>query len=154
MPFDKSAKGYVPRKRTPKQIVDVVASKGIRFIDLQFTDVPGRSQHVTIPYNMLDEEAFEGGVPKLDGSSIKGFAEIFDSDMLLLPDPSTFGIIPWGDQRFPTARMICDVHWGYQKGRFSRDPRYIAQKAEDAVKAAGFTQSYWGPEMEFFVFDS
>ena len=154
MPFDKSAKGYVPRKRTPKQVVDAVASKGIRFIDLQFTDVPGRSQHVTIPYNMLDEDAFEGGVPKLDGSSIKGFAEIFDSDMLLLPDPSTFGIIPWGDQRFPTARMICDVHWGYQKGRFSRDPRFIAQKAEDAVKAAGFTQSYWGPEMEFFVFDS
>ena len=154
MPFDKTPKGYVPRVRTPKQIVDTVASKGIRFIDLQFTDVPGRSQHVTIPNNMLDVDAFSDGIPKLDGSSIKGFAEIFDSDMLLLPDPSTFGIIPWGDERFPTARMICDVHWGYQKGRFSRDPRYIAQKAEEAVKSAGFTESYWGPEMEFFVFDS
>ncbi|MGA2664034.1 MAG: type I glutamate--ammonia ligase [Nitrososphaerales archaeon] len=154
MPFDKSAKGFVPRVRTPKQVVDTVASKGIRFIDLQFTDVPGRTQHVTIPNNMLEEEAFKDGIPKLDGSSIKGFAEIFDSDMLLLPDPSTFGIIPWGDERFPTARMICDVHWGYQKGRFSRDPRYVAQKAEEAVKGAGFTESYWGPEMEFFVFDS
>ena len=88
---------------------------------------------------MLEEESFTGGVPKLDGSSIKGFAEIFDSDMLLLPDPSTFGIIPWGDQRFPTARMICDVHWGYQKGRFSRDPRFIAQKAEEAINSAGFS---------------
>src|SRR5580658_5801406 len=154
MPFDKSAKGPIPRKRTPKQIVDEVASKGIRFIDLQFTDVPGRSQHVTIPYNMLEVDTFKDGVPKLDGSSIKGFAEIFDSDMLLVPDPSTFAIIPWGDQRFPTARMICDVHWGYQKGRFTRDPRYVAQKAEEAVRTAGFTESYWGPEMEFFVFDS
>jgi glutamine synthetase len=154
MPFDKSAKGPIPRKRSPKQIVDEVASKGIRFIDLQFTDVPGRSQHVTIPNNMLEVETFKEGVPKLDGSSIKGFAEIFDSDMLLLPDPSTFAIIPWGDERCPTARMICDVHWGYQKGRFSRDPRYVAQKAEDAVRSAGFTESYWGPEMEFFVFDS
>jgi glutamine synthetase len=154
LPFDKTAKGYVPRVRTPKQIVDTVAAKAVRFIDLQFTDVPGRTQHVTIPNNMLDEDAFSGGVPKLDGSSIKGFAEIFDSDMLLVPDPSTFGIIPWGDERFPTARMICDVHWGYQKGRFSRDPRYVAQRAEEAVKAAGFSESYWGPEMEFFVFDT
>jgi glutamine synthetase len=154
LPFDKSAKGFIPRKRTPKQIVDTIASKGIRFIDLQFTDVPGRTQHVTVPYNMIEVETFQEGVPKLDGSSIKGFAEIFDSDMLLLPDPSTFAILPWGDERFPTARMICDVHWGYQKGRFSRDPRYIAQKAEEAVKAAGFTESYWGPEMEFFVFDT
>ena len=154
MPFDKSPKGYVPRVRTPKQIVDTVASKGVRFIDLQFTDVPGRTQHVTIPNNMLEADAFKDGIPKLDGSSIKGFAEIFDSDMLLLPDPSTFGVIPWGDERFPTARMICDVHWGYQKGRFSRDPRYIAQKAEEAIRTAGFTQSYWGPEMEFFVFDT
>jgi glutamine synthetase len=154
LPFDKSPKGYVPRVRTPKQIVDTVASKGVRFIDLQFTDVPGRTQHVTIPNNMLEADAFKDGIPKLDGSSIKGFAEIFDSDMLLLPDPSTFGVIPWGDERFPTARMICDVHWGYQKGRFSRDPRYIAQKAEEAIRTAGFTQSYWGPEMEFFVFDT
>jgi glutamine synthetase len=103
---------------------------------------------------MLEVETFKEGVPKLDGSSIKGFAHIFESDMLLLPDPSTFGIIPWGDTRFPTARMICDVHWGYEKGRFSRDPRFVAQKAEEAVKAAGFSESYWGPEMEFFVFDS
>src|ERR1700686_2642103 len=76
MPFDKSAKGYVPRKRTAKEIIGTVASKGIRFIDLQFTDVPGRSHHVTIPNNMLEEDAFKEGVPKLDGSSIKGFAEI------------------------------------------------------------------------------
>ncbi len=154
MPFDTTTKGYVPRVRTPKQIVDAVASKGVRFIDLQFADVPGRTQHVTISNKMLEVETFKDGIPKLDGSSIKGFAEIFDSDMLLLPDPSTYGVIPWGDERFPTARMICDVHWGYQKGRFSRDPRFVAQKAEDAIKSAGFTNSYWGPEMEFFVFDS
>ncbi len=154
MPFDKTAKGVTPRTRTPKQVLDAIASKGILFIDLQFADVPGRMQHVTIPSAMLEADTFKEGVPKLDGSSIKGFAEIFDSDMLLLPDPSTFAVLPWGDPRFPTARMICDVEWGYQKGRFSRDPRFVAQKAEGAVRAAGFTESYWGPEMEFFVFDT
>ena len=154
MPFDKTPKGLIPRRRTPKQVLDAIASKGILFIDLHFADVPGRIQHVTIPSGMLELETFKEGVPKLDGSSIKGFAEIYDSDMLLLPDPSTFAVIPWGDPRFPTARMICDVEWGYQKGRFSRDSRYVAQKAEEAVRSAGFSESYWGPEMEFFVFDT
>src|SRR5690348_10812673 len=124
MPFDRTPKGLVPRKRTTKQVLDIVESKRIHFVDLQFMDVPGRIQHVTIPPSMLDEDTFNEGVAKLDGSSIKGFAEIFESDMLLLPDPSTFGVIPWGDERFPTARMICDVHWGFGKGRFLRDPRY------------------------------
>ncbi len=154
MPFDRTAKGLVPRKRTPKQVMDDIEAKGVKFVDLQFMDVPGRTQHVTIPLAMLDEDIFDEGVAKLDGSSIKGFAEIYESDMLLVPDPSTYGLIPWGDERFPTARMICDIHWGFGKGRFSRDPRYVAQKAEERLRAAGFTDSYWGPEIEFFVFDA
>ena len=126
----------------------------MKFVDLQFMDVPGRIQHVSITSNMLEEDIFKEGVAKLDGSSIKGFAEIYESDMLLMPDPSTYALIPWGDERFPTGRLICDIQWGFGKGRFSRDPRYIAQKAEERMKAAGFTDSYWGPEIEFFVFDS
>jgi len=153
MPFDRTPKGLIPRKRTPKQVLDAISSKGIRYVDLQFMDVPGRIQHVTVPPSMIDANAFSEGVAKLDGSSIKGFAEIYESDMMLVPDPSTFGVIPWGDERFPMARMICDVHWGFGKGRFSRDPRYVAQKAEESLRAAGFTDSYWGPEVEFFVFD-
>lgn len=154
MPFDKTTKGLIPRKRTPKQISSAIAEQGVKFVDLQFMDVPGRTQHVTIPSPMFDEDAFSKGVSKLDGSSIKGFAEIFESDMLLLPDPSTFGVVPWIDPAYKTAKMICDVHWGFGKGRFERDPRYVAQKAEEKLKSAGFTDSYWGPELEFFVFDS
>ncbi|HYW83924.1 MAG TPA: glutamine synthetase beta-grasp domain-containing protein, partial [Spirochaetia bacterium] len=131
-----------------------IKEKNVKYVDLQFMDVPGRIQHVSIPLNMLEEDIFDVGVAKLDGSSIKGFAEIYESDMLLVPDPSTYALIPWGDERYPTGRLICDIQWGFGKGRFSRDPRYIAQKAEDKMRAAGFTDSYWGPELEFFVFDS
>ncbi len=155
MPFDRSPKGsFVPRKRTAKYVLDQISEEGIQYIDLQFMDIPGRTQHVTIPTFMIDADAFEEGVAKLDGSSIKGFTEIYESDMLLLPDPSTFGIIPWGDQRFKTARMICDINWGFGKGRYERDPRYVAQKAEARLRQHGYTDSLWGAEIEFFVFDS
>ena len=154
MPFDRTPRGLVPRKRTPKQVLAEIKAKKVKFIDLQFMDVPGRTQHVSITSTMLEEDTFKEGVAKLDGSSIKGFAEIYESDMLLLPDPSSYALIPWGDARFPTGRLICDIQWGFGKGRFSRDPRYIAQKAEERMKAAGFTDSFWGPEIEFFVFDS
>ena len=116
-------------------------------------DVPGRTQHVTIPTPMFDDDSFGKGVSKLDGSSIKGFTEIFESDMVLVPDPSTFGVVPWIDPVYKTAKMICDVYWGFGKGRFERDPRYITQKAEEKLRSEGFTDSYWGPELEFFVFD-
>lgn len=111
-------------------------------------------QHVTIPADMMREKAFTDGVSKLDGSSIRGFTEIYESDMLLFPDPSTFGIIPWSDENLRTGRMICDVHWGYGKERFSRDVRHVAEKAVDALSKEGFSGSLWGPEVEFFVFDN
>ena len=133
MPFDHTPKGLVPRKRTPKQVMAEIKEKNVKFVDLQFMDVPGRTQHVSIPLNMIDEDMFEVGIAKLDGSSIKGFAEIYESDMLLTPDADTWAVIPWGDERYPTGRLICDIQWGFGKGRFSRDPRYIAQKAEEAA---------------------
>ena len=123
-------------------------------MDLQFSDVPGRMQHVTIPAEMLNEKTFTEGVSKLDGSSIRGFTEIYESDMLLLPDPSTFGFVPWSDENLRTCRMICDVHWGFGKQRFSRDVRYVAEKAVETLKKEGFSDSLWGPEVEFFVFDN
>ncbi|MBI3116138.1 MAG: type I glutamate--ammonia ligase [Thaumarchaeota archaeon] len=155
MPFDRTAKGsLVPRKRTARQVLDAISKEGVKFVDLQLTDVPGRLRHVTIPSSMVSEKAFSEGVAKLDGSSIKGFVEIFESDMVLLPDPSTLGVVPWGDPAYKVARLICDVEWGFGKGRFSRDPRYVTQKAEEKLKQAGYTNSLWGPEVEFFVFDS
>ncbi len=154
MPYDISARGgFVKRRRTPKQVLDEIAEKEIAFIDLQLTDVPGRLRHVTIPSEMISEKTFSDGMAKLDGSSVKGFTEIFESDMILLPDPSTFGTIPW-EATYKTGRLICDVVVGFGGGRFGRDPRRIAQEAVKMLEGAGFTESLWGPEVEFFVFDS
>jgi glutamine synthetase len=155
MPFIRKSDGSLAeRKLTVNEVLDQISKMRIRFVDLQFSDVPGRMQHVTIPAEMMSEQAFREGVPKLDGSSIKGFTEIYESDMLLMPDASTFGVIPWSDENLRACRMICDVYWGYGKQRFSRDVRYVAKKAVDALKNEGFTNSLWGPEVEFFVFDN
>lgn len=133
--------------------MELVKKENVEFIDMQFTDLPGRLQHTTMPAYMLDEDVFKEGLPKLDGSSIRGYTEIHESDMILRPDPSTYAVIPWIQENMKTARMICDVYWGFGFGRLSRDPRAIAQKAEEVIRAQGYDVSYWGPELEFFVFD-
>ncbi len=123
----------------------------IRFIDMQFSSLPGRFHHTTISATTFTKEQMRDGLPKLDGSSIIGFASIEDSDLIIKPDPSTYAIIPWLTDN-KTCRLICDVYWGQGRGRLSRDPRGIAQKAESYIKEFGF-HSFWGPEVEFFVFD-
>jgi glutamine synthetase len=153
--FQLTEKGELVRKvLSVEEAMDRIYKEGVKFVDLQFTDVPGRLRHVSIPSEMMKEEIFSEGAAKLDGSSVKGFVEINESDMMLVPDPSTLGVIPWVDEGIKTARLICDVRSGYGAGRFSRDPRGVAQKAEQVIKQAGFTDSLWGPEVEFFVFDS
>ncbi len=145
---------FVKRSFTPEEALDIIRKQGVKFVDLQFTDVPGRLRHVSIPSEMMQQKMFTDGVAKLDGSSVKGFVEIYESDMLLVPDSSTFGMVPWLDEGVKTARFICDVKVGYGAGRFGRDPRHVAQTAEAKIREAGFTDSLWGPEVEFFVFDS
>jgi glutamine synthetase len=145
---------FVQRRFTPDEALDLLEVDKVKFVDLQFTDVPGRLKHVTMPTEMMEEGMFKEGVAKLDGSSVKGFVDIHESDMLLVPDSSTYGVLPWTEDSVKTARFICDVKEGYGRGRFSRDPRYVAQTAEAKVREAGFTDSLWGPEVEFFVFDS
>jgi glutamine synthetase len=145
---------FVPRKFTPLEVLTQIRKDRVKFVELQFTDVPGRLRHVTLPSEMVNEEMFEEGVAKLDGSSVRGFVEIQDSDMLLVPDPSTYGVIPWIEDSVKAARLICDVSLGFGAGRFSRDPRLAAQRAEERIRAEGFTGSLWGPEVEFFVFNS
>ena len=155
MPFIRNPDGsFSRRKLTPKDVLDVISKNGINFVDLQFSDVPGRMQHVTIPAGMMSEKTFTEGVSKLDGSSIRGFTDIHESDMILVPDPTTFGVIPWSSENLKYCRLISNVHWGFGKGRFSRDVRYVAEKAVEAFKNDGFSSSLWGPEVEFFVFDS
>ncbi len=131
----------------------IIKEENIRFLDLQFTSLFGRFHHITIPHTNLDIESLSNGFPKLDGSSIKGFSEIHESDLVLKPDPNTLAIVPWYDGENKTARMICDVYWNLNGDRLSRDPRYIASKAEKALREQGFKKSYWGPEVEFFVFN-
>ena len=122
------------------------------FLDLQFTGLTGRFHHTTMAANMFHKEDFEYGLPKLDGSSIRGFTEIHESDLIIRPDPSTYAIIPW-IEKDNTARLICDILTAVQGSPFPRDPRGIAAKAEKYVREQGYNTSYWGPEVEFFVFD-
>ena len=155
MTFKITAEGkFVKRSLTPDQVLGLIEKDGVKFVDLQFTDVPGRFRHVSLPSEMMEKGMFSDGVPKLDGSSVKGFVEIHESDMLLVPDASTYGVVPWIEDSVRTARLICDVNSGFGGGRFSRDPRHVAQAAEAKIREAGFTDSLWGPEIEFFVFDS
>ncbi len=125
----------------------------IKFLDLQFTGLTGRFHHTTMAANMFQHEDFEFGLPKLDGSSIRGFTEIHESDLIIRPDASTYAVIPWIEKDY-TARLICDIlSAGSERPAFSRDPRSIAMKAEKYVRDQGYNSSYWGPEVEFFVFD-
>ena len=124
----------------------------IKFIDLHFTSLTGRFHHTTISANTFTPDQMEDGLPKLDGSSIVGFTNIDDSDLILKPDPNSFALIPWMTEH-KTARLLCDVYWGFGRGRLDRDPRSIAQKAEVYTKSQGYDYSNWGPEVEFFVFD-
>ena len=139
-------------KFSPSEVLEAIDVQGINFLDLQFTGLFGKFHHTTVKASMIDDSSIQDGMPKLDGSSIRGFTGIHESDMILKPDPNTFAMIPW-IERDKTARMICDIYWGHAGGRLARDPRGIAQKAEKFLQEEGFNFAYWGPEVEFFVFD-
>ncbi|VVB66569.1 Glutamine synthetase [Candidatus Gugararchaeum adminiculabundum] len=123
----------------------------IQWVDLQFVDGHGALQHITVHAREIDADSFTEGVGKLDGSSIRGFKMIYESDMRLVPDADTYNLIPWEER---TARFICDIKEGGAGETFDRDARFVAQKAEDAIKSAGYTSAHIGPELEFFIFDS
>ena len=137
---------------TPEEVVRFCHDRGIEIIDLKFTDVPGTLQHISIPRVELTEKNLQDGYG-FDGSSIRGFKAIEESDMLLIPDPNTAYIDPFF--QIPTLTMFCNVLDPITRDYFSRDPRWIAQKAEVYLKGSGLADiSYWGPEIEHFVFDS
>ncbi|HEV2317841.1 MAG TPA: type I glutamate--ammonia ligase [Thermoplasmata archaeon] len=134
-------------------ILEEIRAQRLRWVELFYTDLLGGFNHVHMPVDALGPEAFTEGIPKLDGSSVRGFREIYESDMILLPDPSTLATIPWGASQGGSARFICDVLVGASREPYSHDPRGIARRAIHTLAEAGFDQSYWGPEIEFFVFD-
>ncbi len=137
------------------KVQDVLAlakEKCCLFVDLKFIDLPGIWQHYTLSINELNEALFEEG-NGFDGSSIRGFRSIHESDMLLVPDPATAIIDPILEP--PTLSLICDVRDPVTGADYSRDPRHIAKQAEAYLKATGLADtSYWGPELEFFIFNS
>jgi glutamine synthetase len=119
-------------------------------VDLRFTDLFGIWQHFSIPARELTPGLFEEGIG-FDGSSIRGFQEIHESDMLLMLDPETAFVDPFLE--IPTLAIICDVYDPITRQPYTRDPRYVARKAEVYLKQTGIADiSYWGPEAEFFVF--
>ena len=129
----KRTRKHTPSETSFRRVIRILQEKKVKFIDLHFSDVIGRLQHTTISTEHFDLESFTEGLPKLDGSSIKGFVEIQESDLVIKPDPNTLAIIPWISDDIKTARMFCDIYWGYGGERLSRDPRWISQKAEQLL---------------------
>ncbi|HYB23917.1 MAG TPA: type I glutamate--ammonia ligase [Solirubrobacteraceae bacterium] len=132
-------------------VLKMAKDLGVQMIDLKFTDVPGTWQHMTLSVSAFDEDAFSDGLG-FDGSSIRGFQQISESDMLLMPDPSTAKIDPFYSVR--TLSLICNVIDPITREAYSRDPRYVAQKAERHLADTGIADTaFFGPEAEFYVFD-
>jgi glutamine synthetase len=133
-----------------REIIDKVKREKIEFIDLMFFDLSGRLKSVTISPREL-VECLDNG-KWFDGSSIEGFTRIHESDMMLIPDPSTYILLPWPRDEKNAARMICDVH-DPDKNPFVGDPRYILKRVQEKAKRKGYFY-YVGPEIEFFLFRS
>jgi glutamine synthetase len=131
-----------------ERVEEIIAKAGVQFINLQFTDIVGIVKQVTIPVSEW-KIAVDYGI-WFDGSSIEGFARIAESDMYLVPDLSTFAVIPWESEGLVTARCICDVYT--PKGEpFAGDPRYVLKRVVAEAEEMGFAY-YTGPELEFFLF--
>ena len=140
-----------------QKVADLVKKNSIEIADLKFTDLPGLWQHFSIPVrDLLDATDLKSSIwvdgIGFDGSSIRGFQEIQESDMILIPDPKSARLDPICE--VPTLSVICDIQDPITRKSYTRDPRYVAKKAEAHLKSTGIADtSYWGPELEFFVFD-
>ena len=137
---------------TPREVLALCREKDVKAVDLRFCDLLGTWQHFTIPVGKLDEGVFEDGLG-FDGSSIRGWQGIHESDMLVLPQPETAFLDPF--TAAPTLAMICNIQDPVTGEPYSRDPRHIATKAANYLQHTGIADvAYFGPEAEFFVFDS
>lgn len=141
------AKNFSPED----EIIRFIKSNKIKFIDLKFMDFPGQWQHFTVPSQQFKIDSFEDGFG-FDGSSIRGWKAINESDMLIIPDPSTMFVDSFISE--PTLSLICDVYEPATHEKYSRCPRNIAQKANAYLNSTGIADTaYFGPEAEFFIFD-
>jgi glutamine synthetase len=134
------------------EILRYIQAEGVQFVDVRFCDLPGTVQHFTVPAEAFGENVFTDGL-MFDGSSIRGFQEIHESDMLLLPDPGTAVVDPFRTHK--TLNLTFFVHDPLTGEPYTRDPRNIARKAEDYLRGSGIADTaYFGPEAEFYIFDS
>ena len=138
-------------ERTPDDVLQLISDEGVEIVDLRFCDLPGLMQHFSMPAGQLTADVFDEGFG-FDGSSIRGFQEIQESDMLLIPDPNTAVIDPFTQHK--TLNLNCFVTIRSPASPISRDPRYVARKAEEYLTSTGLADTcYFGPEAEFFIFD-
>ena len=137
--------------KTPEDVLKAIADHNVRIVDVRITDLPGIWQHFSVPARAVDADTFADGIG-FDGSSIRGFQEIHESDMLVIPDPATAFLDPFTE--VPTLILICNVRDPLTGQAYSRDARYIAQKSEAYLKSSGIGEiAHFGPEAEFFIFD-
>ena len=144
-------------EKAARDVMKMVKENNIQIVDLKFNDLPGLWQHFSIPASELTElddltrSIWVDGIG-FDGSSIRGFQKIQESDMILIPDPSTAVVDPVCE--VPTLSLLCDIYDPVTRKPYTRDPRYIAKKAEQYLKSTGIADSiYFGPEAEFFLFN-
>ena len=136
---------------TVNDVMQLIKDKGIQAVDLRFIDLPGLWQHFTVSAKEFEADVFEEGIG-FDGSSIRGFQAIQESDMLLFPDPATAFVDPFFE--IPTLNIICNIKDPITGESYSRDPRYVAQKANAYLRSTGIADTaFFGPEPEFFIFD-
>ena len=137
---------------TGKDVLKMIADKKVQYVDLRFTDTKGKEQHVSVPAFAFDDSKFTSG-HAFDGSSVAGWKGIEASDMLLMPDPTTAVMDPFLEH--PTLAITCDVLEPSTGQAYERDPRSLAKRCEAYVKSLGIGDAiYFGPEPEFFIFDS
>lgn len=137
---------------SPSDALKLGEQNGAKFVDIRFSDLPGLMQHFSVPFDEFGEDAFEEGLG-FDGSSIRGFQEIQESDMILVPDPDTAVMDPF--RTHPTLILNAYVKDPLTGESYSRDPRYITKKAVEYLKGTGIADTaYFGPEAEFYIFDS
>lgn len=136
---------------TPKEVLALCREKDVKAVDFRFMDFPGLWQHFTIPVDQLEEDTFEDGLG-FDGSSIRGWKAINESDMLVMPQPETAFIDPF--TQMTTLAMVCNIQDPITREDYSRDPRNVARKAVNYLRSSGIADiAYFGPEAEFFIFD-
>ena len=144
--------GFMSVQRTPADVLQFAKDNDAKVLDLRFADLPGLWQHVSYPITMLEEDSFEDGFG-FDGSSIRGWQAISESDMLIMPDSNSVFMDPFTD--VPTLVIICNIVDPITKQHYERDPRWIAQKAEKYMAMTGVGDTaYFGAEAEFFIFDN